>query len=320
MPWLRLHLLAVLLLIHNFGWAETPLQCRMTIVGQFSPWEAHQTEAPTIRIYYDGDATPQPCILDGMPAQDGSFTCSSISSQRPVPQTGRIEINRPGFKRFSRNVARLDFRAAAAGPLLKTPRYNASVDLGAIAFAPSQLPQVSQVILSKAADGSHRFEVILKNPLKQEVLLKEVKVQASRPGTDKDCCCPPSAVFAIANILTLTTSGSLSGSFKEALHSTAYNVEAKGEIELKPCNSLRSLSLTLPVAVSLPGDQFTEIQIVFPERMKIEGAAFKYGKASDVPDAKMVDDGAIDRFTRFTFVLKTSADDEAPIVASYPRQ
>jgi len=312
-----LHLAALLTICTTSAWPESPSQYRVTLSGRLRPWDVHRAAVPVVHILFDGSATPQECLLNRDVRPDGLFTCSDLFTQQVSPRIARIEVTLPGFKRYSRNIPGLEFRSAGAGPLLKAQRYTSSVDLGIIDLTTSQLPQVAQVILSTGADGARRFDITLRNSLKNEVLLKEVTLEASRLGTAEHCCCPPMAIFAVSSALVINTAGSVTGSFEERLHSKDYRIEAKGEIDFDPCNHMRLLSLTLPTEVSLPGDQFTIIQILMPARMRIDKATFVNGKTSEVPNAKLVDNGELDHFTSFTFSIRTSADDEAMIVAHY---
>jgi hypothetical protein len=225
---------------------------------------------------------------------------------------------------FSQNIVELRFQRLSKSPLLGSSRFECKVDLGIVAMAPSELPSAESVLYSRTKDGSGAFDIVLKNPFKRELLIKNLKIDASRPGIYNDCCCPPTAVFSVADEIKLVAASgdhrqSIAGAYEEKLNGSNYQVEAKGQINFDQCSRVVHLSLDLPVAVGLSSSEFTVIRILLPGHFKITKTFFVNGKDSSVPKPALVNDGGLEIFTDFTFTLASEVDDLA-IVASYSRR
>lgn len=275
---------------------------------------------PSIFIFYDGALEAQTCKLESPITTEGSLICTEHHSRTEAPKVARIMIQASGFKRYTRNIADLSYLKTAS-PILKAVEYKARLDLGEIRLSASELPRVEQILLSTAPDGSNKFDLILSNPLKKNLLVKNISIEALRPGTDSDCCCPPTAVFVLSDTITINAGSSIrmeaAGKFKEMKRGKDYLIASLGEITLDPCKSLAALSLKLPTGFSLSNSDFTSIQIILPPRITIQSSHYSFGTDGDKPDPDSIKSGSVEIFKEFRFALKTSDEAEPEIVGTY---
>lgn len=320
-------LFASMLFFTLAAFGDGPSQYRLVVSGAFPSPNKSAAEVSVVRIYYDGSNVPQECILDRpQPSIEvgSGFTCSVIAIRKAMPRAVRIEVARPGFRMFSRNIVELRFQRLSKSPLLGMPIFGSKVDLGIVTMAPTELPLVEEVLRSKASDGSTAFDIIINNKFPRELLIKQLKIDASRPGIYNNCCCPPTAVFSVTNEIKLVTAKgdhrqSIAGTYEEKLNGSNYQIEATGQIDFDPCSRVVKLSLNFPVAVGLPPNQFTRIRIILPSHLKITKAVFINGKELTVPEPALINDGDLEVFTEFTFTLASNIDDLS-IIALYDRR
>lgn len=218
----------------------------------------------------------------------------------------RVEVARPGFKRYSEN-----FRLTNMQP---------RVVIGTIKLVPSQLPKIEQIILSKKSDAAVRFELSLHNPSKQEVLITKLQFSAEapiKPGSRACHMSGPDSVFSIEKTLTIIAGGererSVEGHFYEVTRGKEYRVEAQGSYIIKePCGgNTRAITMTLPSSFVLPAHEFTTIELLLPTEFRVKS---NLRTLYSGPSEEII---PIDNFKTYHFKLHPSSEDEVDLQGTY---
>lgn len=231
-------------------------------------------------------------------------------------KTARIEITAPGYKKYSLNI-----------PEVTAIRDSVWIDIGSVKLKQSDLPRVEQIIRSVEKDGAFRFELTFHNPLNREYLIRNVIVEAFRPGDGSMCCCPPSAVFAIQPSLQVVAGGKsgkrLRGGYRELVNGANRLYPTKGEIEKSGCDKEEHVTISFDGAVKLPAHDYTAVHIVVPRKVMITRANYCcVGEGTDydnlgTPSADLIGNGQMNRYGLFRFTFATTLGDELPIEVTW---
>jgi hypothetical protein len=296
---------------------------RLLLKGSFSA----PGPSPSIKIYYDGSDDGGECSPNGSNAAGNSISCLRITSNKTAPQIMRIEIERSGYKKISKNFPAIPWKAIGKTALLSTSVYEAVLDIGIVVGEPLDLLQVGSVVWAEAQDGRQKFDIVFENRTQKEMLITNIKVRAFHDGVKGDCCCPPTAVFLLEDVAHVGIERRdgptpIDTKVEEKLQGAGYLIPANGQIEHDNCDNWTSLSLDFHSAVVIPAARYTAIQIMLPAKLKIVSATLKYGNGMLPDDSHRllnpsnVQEGSIRLFDQFTFSFRTSEDE---IVAHYKR-
>jgi hypothetical protein len=274
----------------------------------------------SVTIMYEGKSIKSYCRIPDQKAPPGTLCYDTIFGfdKMVSAPNARLEVIAPGYKKFSKNLPSMSFTNNVA-----------VLTIGSIRLQQSDLPTVAQVVRSRTADGSHRFEITLHNRLKRDFLIREVTVAATIPDKfpNVDCCCPPNSIFKIGDTLKIAAGGGekrmAAATFEELVRGKGHTVEATGSIKVDGCRGGEELVLTLPTSFILPASQYIAVPIIFPSQFRIADAFYGFGNrkshkfSSEKPSLEHIGNGKVDRFRSYRFIFRTSMEDELDIIGSY---
>lgn len=277
----------------------------------------------SISIYYDGSQRERRCgkpsnrtfavpkALKGMLCYDHDY--GRIGDSRT---NARLEIRSPGYKKHSRNLASLQY----------DEKGTAYVDIGIVKLEASELPTIEQIIYSQVDDCYH-FEITLHNPLKRTFLIREARIEAFKPGSDFNCCCPPNAIFKVGNTLEIVAGGKnrrlTEGDFRELKRVSDNTVKANGFIEVDGCNDSVALGLRLPTSFILPANRYIAVHVILPKSFNIADSRLLFAEPMSKNNETILLQSfkevlELESFSLYTFAFLTLKEDELEILGSYP--
>jgi hypothetical protein len=207
------------------------------------------------------------------------YECSPIAAghckvdlPRGLARTFTIVVEAPGYQIFRRTF--LDIGCGR----------EANVSLGEVKLIESNLPKVEQVIFSLSANGNQRFEFVLSNRNQRSLLIKTIRIEASRivqaSSMTGDPCGDLFASYEIDSKIDIRAGRAkraVSGKFRNLSRSRDYEVALKG-VAMGLCgidgiDEADLLYLEMPTAIVLPLNEFAFIILDLPSKFRVNGAS-----------------------------------------------
>jgi hypothetical protein len=242
-----------------------------------------------------------------------TFSCEVDSGGHSI----LVRCHVPGYKLYLINIPHLQV----------VPLKTTEVQLGNIQLTDANEPRIEQIVRTEAKDGSIRYQITVHNLSKKTILITGFGVHG---GHREHCWADLNHFvyyFEISKELKLSFLGKDNAQIKGEIANLddhpEFLAEVRGTALAKSCG-LSRISLSAPVTLELPADDYLELQLIIP-KSKIhsltppggEDAATHFYGPSQLIEIPTVE--VFQMFRNLCFVLTTSNKDWREIKSYYSR-
>jgi hypothetical protein len=291
-----------LILLHLF-WPSVVLAGSGSIQVSATLPHGVAREDVLVSVTYDGKSKATACKSSGY-SSNGSmiFDCEADLGKHSASFTFTMS----GYKPYRINVDDI-----------KVDNGLDELNLGVLHPLDAEEARIENIARTTAADGSIRFQITVNNLSKRQVLITELRMDATAdPGCGVGHERP--IYFRLSDKLVLTPSGSgkkaISATIANAADHPDFPAKITGTGVLHPCGH-NEFNLSAPMNFTIPQKDYFEIGLIIPspgtpgQRNSIKSTA---ASRIYVPT-----NGVIEKFDRIHFSFRTSDTDHQEISSYY---